>query len=54
MLSEKKSLKVPCYNGEEGIQECKEIAMLEWIYPVGFTNPHHPGEDPEDTPFTNA
>lgn len=54
MLSEKKLLKVPCYNGEEGIQGCKEIAMLRWIYPVRFTNPHYPREDPEDTPFATA
>lgn len=54
MLSEKKLLKVPCYNGEEGIQGRKGIAMLGWIYLVRFANPHHPREDPEDIPFTNA
>lgn len=48
MLNENKLLEVPHYDGEEGIQRHREI-MLEWIYPIRFTNLQPNCVSPEKT-----
>lgn len=45
-------LDLPRFKAEEGIQRCREIRMLEWIFHLRSTGSHWEG--PEHTPFINT